>query len=226
MLTKTIRFVLQLMQDFKNIIFDYGNVIFTLDFKRSQQAWKEIGIGNPEVFYSHKNQDLIFDEFERGRVSAKEFRTFIRKKLDKPDLTDEQIDFAWNRLLVGVPSGNHELLLNLKHKHRTFLLSNINPIHYAFIIRYLEKEFGMKGNESLFEKVYYSHLTGKRKPDAAIFEQVLSENNINPAETLFIDDSPQHIAGAKTLGIQTYLLTAPETIQDLFHKLTPQIPKD
>ena len=121
-------------------------------------------------------------------------QAYIRNVLNKPELTDAQIDHAWNSLLVGVPKGNHELLLSLKSKYRTFLLSNINPIHYNHIMNYLKNDFGFEGNDHLFEKVYYSHLIGKRKPNAEIFEQVLTENNLDPAETLFIDDSPQHIA--------------------------------
>ena len=204
------------MQNIKNIIFDYGNVIFSLDFQKSRQAWKDLGIDNADTFYGHKVQDKIFDGFESGDVPADEFREYIRKISGNPRLTDQQIDHAWNSLLVGVGEGNHELLLRLKPKYRTFLLSNINPIHYDYIMRYLKSDFGFDGNEHLFEKVYYSHLVGKRKPNAEIFEQVLNENNLKPAETLFIDDSPQHIAGAQKLGIQTYLMTAPDGIQAYF----------
>ncbi len=45
-----------------------------------------------------------------------------------------------------------------------------------------------------------------RKPNVNIFEQVIKENNLNPEETLFIDDSPQHIAGAKKAGLHTLLM--------------------
>ncbi len=204
------------MQNIKNIIFDYGNVIFMLDFLRSRQAWADLGIENADTFYSHKVQDKIFTDFESGSVTAEEFREYIRKILDKPQLTAAQIDHAWNSLLVGVPEGNHELLLSLKPKYRTFLLSNINPIHYDHIMNYLKDDFGFEGNGHLFEKVYYSHLIGKRKPDIEIFELVLNENNLNPAETLFIDDSPQNIESAKKLGLNTYLMTAPDSIQLLF----------
>ena len=204
------------MQNIKNIIFDYGNVIFALDFLKSQQAWKELGIDNANDFYGHKVQDSLFTAFEKGEISAENFRERIRQIAGKPDLTDQQIDHAWNSLLVGVPEGNHELLLSLKPKYRTFLLSNINPIHYDHIMNYLKDEFGFDGNGHLFEKTYYSHLVGKRKPDMAIFEQVLNENNLNPTETLFIDDSPQHIASAQKMGIQTYLMTAPDSIQAFF----------
>jgi len=204
------------MQNIKNIIFDYGNVIFMLDFLKSRQAWADLGIDNADTFYGHQVQDEIFTKFERGDVNADEFRDRIRQVLNKPDLTDDQINHAWNSLLVGVPAGNHELLLSLKPKYRTFLLSNINAIHYDYIMNYLKTDFGFDGNDHLFEKTYYSHLTGKRKPDAGIFEMVLNENNLTPAETLFIDDSPQHIATAQKLGIQTYLMTAPDNIQMYF----------
>jgi putative hydrolase of the HAD superfamily len=67
-----------------------------------------------------------------------------------------------------------------------------------------------------FERIYYSHLVGKRKPNSDIFEQVLNENTLKPEETLFIDDSPQHLETAKKLGIKTYLMTYPDTIQQFF----------
>ncbi|MGZ3874380.1 MAG: HAD family hydrolase [Mucilaginibacter sp.] len=203
------------MQNIKNIIFDYGNVIFMLDFMKGQQAWKDLGIADPGQFYGHKVQDPVFDMFERGEIDAGGFRDHIRKKLGDPGLSDLQINRAWNSMLVGIPPGNHELLADLALKYRTFLLSNINPIPYDYIMNYLKTDFGFDGNDHLFEKTYYSHLTGKRKPEIEIFEQVLRENGLNPAETLFIDDSPQHLVGAQKLGIQTYLMTAPDTIQAL-----------
>ena len=46
-----------------------------------------------------------------------------------------------------------------------------------------------------------------RKPNTNIFEQVLKENNLDPAETLFIDDSPQHLVGAQKAGLHTLLMT-------------------
>ncbi|WP_295716920.1 HAD family phosphatase [Mucilaginibacter sp.] len=206
------------MQNIKNIIFDYGNVIFNIDFLKAQQAWNQLGINNAADFFGHKQQDQIFDKFDRGEVSAEEFRDYIRLKSGNPKLTDEQINAAWNSMLLGLEPGNHELLLNLKGRYRTFLLSNINAIHYDHIMNYLKTDFDFDGNDHLFEKTYYSHLTGKRKPESRIFELVLNENNLEPAETLFIDDSPQHLAGAEKLGIQTFLMTKPDTIQQFFKR--------
>ena len=200
------------MENIKNIILDYGNVIFSIDFRNAQHAFKELGISNAGEFYGHLAQDAIFDKFDRGEVSADEFRVYIREKTGNPAVTDEQIDGAWNSLLLGIAPGNHDLLLKLKSKYRTFLLSNINDIHFKYIMRYLKTEFGFENNEHLFEKTYYSHLVGKRKPQTDFFEQVLQENNLVATETLFIDDSPQHLVPANALGIQTFLMTAPDTL--------------
>lgn len=201
------------MQNIKNIIFDYGNVIFSIDFARVQKSLKELGISNVDEFYGHLQQDPIFDAFDRGQISAAQFRDRIREKAGNPALFDHEIDAAWNSILIGIAEGNHDLLLKLKGKYRTFLLSNINDIHFNYIMKYLKNEFGFDNNDHLFEKVYYSHFTGMRKPEPGIFEKVLQENNLKAGETLFIDDSPQHLATAKTLGIQTFLMTAPDNIQ-------------
>ncbi|HVV56250.1 MAG TPA: HAD family phosphatase, partial [Mucilaginibacter sp.] len=190
------------MKNIKNIIFDYGNVIFMLDFQKLKDGWNSIAISGPDAFFSHGVQHPIFDQFDKGLVGPAEFRQFIREKSGKADLQDEEIDAAWNGLLLGVDEGTHDVLAELNKKYRTFLLSNINPIHYEFIMNYLKREFGFGGNDHLFEKTYYSHFIGLRKPDPAIFEKVLSENNLIPEETLFIDDIAANLEPAKALGIQ------------------------
>ena len=84
---------------------------------------------------------------------------------------------------------------------------------------YLKREYGMPGNDVLFEKDYYSHLMGMRKPDPEIFRAVLDAHGLNPAQTLFIDDSPQHIATARQLGLAAELLTAPDTLPALLERV-------
>lgn len=195
------------MKKIKNIIFDYGNVIFEIDFKRAQKALIQLGIENIEDFFAHKNHHKIFNDFETGAISPAEFRVGIRQESSNKDITDEQIDAAWNSLLIGVPENVHEVLLKVKEKYRTFLLSNNNEIHYNWIVDYLKKEFDMLDNSGLFEKAYYSQQMLLRKPHVEIFEKVLKENNLIPEETLFIDDSPQHLVGAKAAGMQTLLMT-------------------
>lgn len=203
------------MKKIKNIIFDYGNVIFEIDFMKAQSALLQLGISTIDDFFSHKKHAKLFDDFETGSITPSQFRTGIKDASQNTALSDEQIDAAWNSLLIGVSANNHEVLLAAKEKYRTFLLSNNNQIHYDWIMSYLKKEFNIANYDHYFEKAYFSHQMLLRKPNVAIFEQVIQENKLNPAETLFIDDSPQHIAGAKKAGLQTLLMDVhPEKLND------------
>jgi FMN phosphatase YigB (HAD superfamily) len=195
------------IQKIKNIIFDYGNVIFEIDFKKAQNALLQLGITNINAFFAHKSHDQIFNDFETAGISPAEFRNKIRLAAGNNTLTDHQIDEAWNSLLIGIPSPSvHETLLKVKKRYRTFLLSNNNQIHYDWIIDYLRREFNVEDNNHLFEKTYYSQQMMMRKPNVEIFEKVLLENQLKADETLFIDDSPQHIAGARLAGLNTLLM--------------------
>src|SRR5690606_12199127 len=90
------------------------------------------------------------------------------------------------------------------------LLSNTNNIHLASINNYTSSTFKFKNLDELFIKAYYSHQIGLRKPNKAIFEFVLKDAQLFAEETLFIDDSLEHIESAKALGIKTYHLNLKE----------------
>lgn len=207
------------MQNIHNIIFDYGNVIFQIDFQRSEKAFQALGIQDAGAFFSHKAQNELFDALDMGKITTAEFCEGVREISGKKELTDQEIIDAWNVLLVGVPEGNHEVLMELKSKYRTFLLSNNNEIHYKYIMEYLKKNYDLEDNSSFFEKDYYSHLMGMRKPNADIFEFVIKEHQLVPEHTLFMDDSPQHLETAKKLGLQTALITQPETMSEIVQRL-------
>lgn len=202
----------------KNIIFDYGNVIFDIDHQLTIQAFKDLGIQKEAHFFGHLQQNPLFDEFEMGKISAAEFRNTVREIAQQP-FTDQSIDQAWNTLLLGIRPGYLEFLTEMKTQYRTFLLSNNNEIHYHWINDYLQKTFNVPDMSRYFEKDYYSHLMGMRKPNADIFESVLQEQGLAVEETLFIDDSPQHIATAQKIGLHTHLMLRSEDLTTLLPTL-------
>ncbi len=196
-----------------NILFDFGGVILNINHKLTEDAFRELGIENFEQLYSQAVQNQLFDKLEKGQISPGEFREEIRKIYY---LTDPQIDKAWNAILLDIPEERIKVLEAVKNNYRTFLLSNSNAIHYDVYMAELKEKYGYEDFSPLFEKVYFSFQIGKRKPDNEIFEFVLKENNLIPEETLFIEDSIQHIKSAAGLGIQTYLLEPNEEISGLF----------
>lgn len=200
------------MHHIEALIIDYGNVIFDLDFEKSKNAFQKLGVENVDAFYGHLVQSTLFDQLDKGEINSDQFREELRKTIGM-ELKDEEIDRAYNSLLVGIPKGRHEILSKLHENYRTFLLSNNNAIHYEYIMKYIQFHYGIESYEDYFEETYFSHFMGMRKPDKEIFIKVIEEQNLNPQTTLFIDDSPQHIATANSLGLQTYLIHADHTIE-------------
>jgi len=197
----------------KNIIFDLGGVIMNIDFKKTENAFAELGFTN---FKQHMTQFHItpfFEQYETGMIDDATFVKGIQEIAGKP-LTEEQIVEAWNALLLDFPLERIALLEKLKTQYRLFLLSNTNALHYVAFQQTLHKLTG-KVLEDIFEKTYYSHTAHLRKPAAAIYQLVINENNLNAAETLFIDDTASNFSGAEETGIQTLHLKPPMQIMDI-----------
>jgi len=189
----------------KHIIFDLGGVILNIDFYKAAKSFKELGLDDFEGLYSKATQSKLFDRLEKGQISAQDFREQLRN-LSGIDMTDEQIDHAWNSLILDFPPARLNLLQELRKNYKLFLLSNTNIIHADFYNNDLRQNHNIDGLESLFDKVYFSHEIALRKPDNEAFEYVLKDQNIQPEETLFIDDALPNILTANQLGLNTIFL--------------------
>ena len=199
----------------KNIIFDFGGVILNIDYSLTEVAFAKLGLKDFAGIYSQATQQKLFDEFEKGQVTPADFRSEVKRYIDQ-DVSDVQIDEAWNAMLLDLPEERVNLLDKLKNTHRIFLLSNTNEIHFTAFSSYMKEKFKRDVFEEVFEKYYVSHRVKMRKPDAEIFEFVVRENNLKKEETIFIDDSIQHIEGARKAGLNAIFLEKGKTILDLF----------
>jgi putative hydrolase of the HAD superfamily len=202
------------LSSFDTIIFDLGGVVINLDYYKTTRAFEALGLANFGEMYSQAAQTGLFDDFEKGKSSVP---YFLNKLIDflPTGTTANQVVEAWNAMILDFPKENLQLLEALKLSHKTFLLSNTNEIHIQKVHQHLQLVSPHKTLHPYFEKVYFSSDIGMRKPDAEIFEFVLNENKLDPTKTLFIDDTEQHILGAKKLGIQTYHLGKEEGICDI-----------
>lgn len=202
----------------KNIIFDLGGVIINLDIKKTISEYNRLTPVPFESIYTQAKQSNLFDEFDKGGVSPEDFFNALKKEINfKGD--DMDMIHAWNAMLLDVPEERLDLLVSAKQNYNTYLLSNTNEPHIAIIEHNLYQEHGVKNFEDYFDKLYYSCRVGMRKPDKEIFELLLKENDLIPSETVFIDDSIQHVQGAGACGINAYLLPQNMEVGDLLKEL-------
>jgi putative hydrolase of the HAD superfamily len=202
------------MQIIKNIIFDLGNVLLDIDFNRTIEAFEQLGFEDFKSTFSPEKMSTLFEDIETGKISEEEWYAAI-KSVSKTPISTNQIKHAWNALLLDFRMESLEYLKKLSLHYPIYLLSNTNSIHLTAFNEILIREGQNHTLDSYFTKAYYSNIIGFRKPYPECYQFVLADAGINAAETLFIDDLPVNITGAKAVGLQTHLLLPNERIENL-----------
>jgi len=203
------------LKDYSAIIFDLGGVIINLDYQATVREFKRLGLKNFEAVFSKAQQAELADRFERGEINPDHFFEEI-SRIGCLTNSRKELENAWNAMLLDIPIERLELIEEIRKKIPVFLLSNTNLTHTLAYNRILENTTGKTSLNPWFNKIYLSYEVGKRKPEARIFQQVIDDNGLNPSSTLFIDDSPQHIVGARQVGLQTHHLEDGQDIRNLF----------
>jgi FMN phosphatase YigB (HAD superfamily) len=186
----------------RNLILDFGGVLLNLDYSLTFNKFRELGFTDIEEYFNRNRQTPLFDLLETGKIRPAEFREGIRE-LSGVQISDEDIDSAWNAMLLDLPMVRMELLELANSRYRTFLLSNTNPIHKEAFMKEIHRVYGKGTFESHFEKLYFSHEMGLRKPGVEIYQHVLEDLGLDPAETIFVDDSLPNLVGAEKAGLRT-----------------------
>ncbi len=189
------------MKDIRNIIFDLGGVLLNIDYDKTSQAFKRLGVQDFDTYYTQTIASPLFEDLETGKITQNTFFEGIRQ-LAKKALTNEQITIAWNAMLQDFPIEHFKLLQSLQLSHQLFLYSNTNSIHYDAFQQIFRKATGNYSLDDCFNKAYYSHLLGYRKPNPEGFQIILKENNLIPQQTLFVDDTLLNTEAANTLGLR------------------------
>lgn len=188
-----------------NLLFDLGGVIMDIEKSRCVAAFKALGLEDAESYFGEFSQQGPFMLLERGDMTVDEFHAALRPHLPA-GTPDSAIDEAFCRFLIGIPVHRLEALRRLRRTHKVYLLSNTNPIMWNSTIR---DEFTHEGlvREDYFDGMVTSFEARSLKPDAAIFGYACRKLGIEPADTLFVDDSQANLDAAAALGFGTALAT-------------------
>lgn len=212
----------------KNIIFDFGNILIDLDIERTWVSLRHF-VGDDftqKLKTAYPNGDVFID-FEIGKISEETFFETLRSVAEHP-LSIRHIKEAWNAMLLTIKPERFEMLLQLRTQYKVFLLSNTNETHLNFVDGYLRTVYGFDiqhFNTTYFDKAYYSHEMGLRKPNVDIFEFVLQDAGLKAEESIFIDDVTANTEGAKSVGLNVYHHRVGEEIIDVMKLLFPPAPK-
>lgn len=193
----------------KTIIFDIGGVLVDLDFKRTFDVFSEAGFKNLEKMISQQESTNILSQYKLGLISSEDFKNYIRSELG-PQISDEKIESMWNKMLIKIPHEKLDFLLELHQKYKLFALSNTNELHW----RYVSQMFNYQKYtiDNFFDRIFLSFQMHKAKPNSDIYEEMIRQTNLNPSESLFIDDSEENCKTAASLGMNYHVYKIGENL--------------
>jgi len=114
----------------------------------------------------------------------------------------------WPAMMSGPVPGAVEILREVKDRgHRVYALTNwsADTFHHA------QAKFDFL---NWFEDIVVSGRIGLIKPDPAIFRHAIEQCRLDPARTLFIDDSAKNTAAAATVGFQVHHFTTADKLRE------------
>ena len=211
------------MQQIRNIIFDFGNVLFDLDLPAIERGLRA-GYGEHfETALENLRRNRVFELYEVGGLGTEEFVDALRLAAPEP-MPPETVTAIWNSIFIDMPRARFDMLQRLRERYNVFLLSNINELHADWIDAYMVREHGIADfRERYFDGVYYSHLIRLRKPDRDIYEYVLADAELTASECVFFDDLEANIEAANAVGIRGILHPPGTEIIGVVDTLFPKI---
>ena len=200
------------------MVFDFGNVIINIDLELTFRAFAGLTFKSESRVQQLFTESDLWRKYETGFYSNDEFRDVIRQTLSYP-LNDQEIDDAWNALLLDVPADRLAYIENLRYQYPVYLLSNTNAIHIDKCQQYFRSRHNLQDFRQMFTGVFLSYEMGLMKPDYKIYQQVLEETGFLAGEILFLDDNQDNIDAALDMGIKAVKINPPESFIPLLDKL-------
>lgn len=193
-----------MLTKYSNIVFDLGGVLLDIDRDRCVNQLLDLGLKDAAQLLDLYCQSGDFLALEQGLMKAGEFFDILRSK-SNPGTTDAMITEALCSFICNLPVHRLQALEQLRAEgKRLFVLSNTNPIMFHSVIDRLFRSQGRSIND-YFDGVVVSFQEKLCKPSPDIFRLLLNRYSLDPAETLFIDDSAANCRAAEALGISTVM---------------------
>lgn len=208
------------MRQIRNVVIDLGGVMIDLDRDRCVRAFEELGLRDVDSMLGLYRQEEPFLSVETGRITAAQFYDHLREIIGKP-ITDSQFENAFNCFLVDLPVERLEALCDMRADGlRLYMISNTNAIMYD---GWIKRAFMQQGCHvgDYFDGIVTSFAEGVCKPDSKLFETVLRRYNLNPEETILLDDSEANCESARKLGMQALRIIGDVTILNWQSSLDP-----
>jgi len=186
------------------VLLDLGNVLVSFDHGITLRALeRETGVPAETL------RGVVLGDLEReldtGRIAAAEFFRAAEERAGIPRVSDEVWTAAWRDIFAPIPE-SIAFLSRLAPGARSAIVSNTNALHWEGVLRIVDLDRRVDALALSFE-------VGAAKPDARIFEAALARLGAVRGEAVFADDRPDFVEAARSLGIDSFVVDGPATLE-------------
>ncbi|CBY25249.1 TPA: glucose-1-phosphatase [Yersinia enterocolitica] len=191
-------------------IFDLGNVIVDIDFKRVLSVWSKLSSVPLATLSERFTMGEVFQQHERGEISDEDFARQLSDEMGL-SLSFEQFAEGWQAVFVALRPEVISIMQKLRAEgHRVVVLSNTNRLHCNYWPQHYPEV------AAAADHMYLSQDLGMRKPEARIYQHVLSAENISAEQAVFFDDVEANIVAARIEGMTGIHVTDRKVIPAYF----------
>jgi putative hydrolase of the HAD superfamily len=195
-----------------NLVFDLGGVVFSW---QPEQLIQTI-FPDPGARQRVKTDILQHPDWAELDRGVLEREIAIQRAVSRTGFATKDVTafvYQMPQLLTPIP-GTIALLQHIKQStaHHVFALSNMHPAS----IRHIEQTYPIW---DVFDGLVISCYVQKVKPELAIYQHLLTQYKLAPAETIFIDDSPANLDAARQVGLRTIRFENPEQCECVLTEL-------
>lgn len=190
----------------KNIVFDLGGVLIDWDPKR---LYRKIFATEEEVDNFLSNVCTMEWNIQQDAGNSIAGATqMLTLKCPEWESQIKAYYGRWEEMLGGAIHGTVKVLEECAEDPNYRVLALTNWSHETFPIAQERFDF-----LQYFEGIVVSGVEKHIKPFPEIYKILLSRYNLDPTETIFIDDNADNILGAEILGIQAIQFSSPEQLR-------------
>ena len=198
----------------KNIIFDIGGVLVAFEPAR---VLREMGLPEEEVkvIYEHTAKGPYWKELDRGAIPQEEVHKQMVSTIPEK-YKEDAMRFLSKEVIKAVRSYEYsaEWLKGLKERgYNVYLLTNYPDWMFDYHREHVFTFSPYVDGEVVSGKVKLI------KPDHAIYKTLIEKYNLNPAESVFIDDLEANAEAAREVGLNAIHFTNIDEVKTKLNEL-------
>jgi putative hydrolase of the HAD superfamily len=190
--------------DIRVLLFDVGGVLVQLSGIEIMLEWLGNTMTADEMWVKWLQSASVRD-FETGKIDAAEFAVRVTREF-RLAVSPQMFLTSFAGWPIGLYPGTLEMLAQIPRRYQRALLSNSNALHWPRVRN--DMQLG-----AAFDSHFISHLTGRIKPDADAFEDVVVSLGCLPAQVLFLDDNSLNVEAARGMGMHAVRVRGPAEVQ-------------